>query len=498
MRTKPSITLTAYATVAGRLATAWPVKLLPALLVLTFPALVQAQFNFTTNTGTMTIAAYTGPGGSVTIPDTTNGLPVTSIGDLAFSSTSVTSVTIPDSVISIGNSAFEFCPNLTNVTIGNGVTHIGDFAFDNSSLSSVTIPSSVTSIGEGAFSACNRLRTIAVDPLNSAYASVGGVFFNKSQTALIRYPSDLAGDYTIPDSVTNIGDYAFLHCTSLTSITIPNSVTAIGDDAFFFCKGLSSVTIPDSVTSIGIYAFWWCTGLTNLTLGNNVTNIGAEAFINCGGLTRVTIPNSVTSVGDSAFAACPGLTNVIMGNGVTDIGNQAFYFCERLARVTIPESVTHIGDSAFSDTALTSVKIPKSVINIGIEAFASCRALAGVFFEGNAPDNLYSNVFSGDYAATAYYLPGTTGWATTFAGLPTVLWNPLIDPRVAGFGLRTNPFGFTITGTANIPVVVEATTNLASPVWSSLLTINLTNGLIHFSDPEWTNFAVRFYRLRSP
>ena len=119
------------------------------------------------------------------------------------------------------------------------------------SLTSVTIPSSVTSIGEGAFDDCTSLTAITVDTHNSFYSSVDGVLFNKSQTTLIQYPGAVAGNYTIPNSVTSIGDGAFDYCTSLTSVTIPNSVTSIGDDAFYSCTNLTSITIPAASPASG-------------------------------------------------------------------------------------------------------------------------------------------------------------------------------------------------------------------------------------------------------
>ena len=198
---------------------------------------------------------------SVTIPGS-----VTSIGSCAFyGCASLTSVTIPDSVTSIGGSAFYDCSSLTSVTIPDSVTSIGDYAFYGcESLTSVTIPDSVTSIGNCAFASCTSLTGIWVAEGNSHYANdASGVLFNKDKTTLVQCPGAFAA-YTVPNSVTSIGEYAFSHCTSLTSVTIPNSVTSIGEHAFSYCTSLTSVTISDSVTSIGEYAFYDCTSLTDV------------------------------------------------------------------------------------------------------------------------------------------------------------------------------------------------------------------------------------------
>ena len=462
-----------------------------AAALLALPAVVQAQFIYITTNGTITITGYTGPGGAGTIPATINGLPVTKIGDYAFSlypypsSTGLTSVTIPNSVISIGDYAFASCYSLTNVTIG----------------------SSVTSIGDSAFYFCYHLTSV-----------------------------------TIPNSVTGIGDYAFDACQSLTSFTIGNGVTSIGDDAFAGCEDLTSVTIPDSVTNIGDRTFYDCPSLTSLTIGNGVTSIGNHAFDGCWRLTSVTIPNSVTSIGDYAFDGWESLTSLTIPNSVTSIGYYVFDDCESLTAITvdalnpayssmsgvlfdkaqttliqypqgkagscytIPNSVTNIGDYAFDDCgSLTSVTIGNGVTSIGYFAFSGCGSLTSVFFTGDAPVAVAA-FGSGAWPprldhATIYYLSGTTGWSEAFDGLPTALWflpQPLILNQGPGFGVQSNQFGFTISWATNVSVVVEAATNLANPVWLPVSTNTLTGGTSYFSDPQPANLPGRFYRLRSP
>ena len=197
---------------------------------ITLPSAAQAQFDYTIGNGTITITGYDCTGGAVVIPDTINGLPVTSIGSSAFRDcTSLTRVTIGNSVTSIGESVFSGCTGLTHVTMGNSVTSIGPWTFWGcTSLSSVTIPNSVTGIELTAFAGCTRLTAIEVEPQNSAYSSLEGVLFNKNQDTLILYPPGKAGSYLIPNSVRSIGWRAFSGCTGLTSVIIPDGVTYIG------------------------------------------------------------------------------------------------------------------------------------------------------------------------------------------------------------------------------------------------------------------------------
>ena len=260
---------------------------------------------------------------------------VTKIGSAFSFCTGLTSITIPNTVTTIGGSAFWECSGLTSITIPNSVTSIEEYAFYKcSGLTSVTIPNSVTSIEEYVFYCCSSLASI-----------------------------------TIPNSVTSIGKYAFYKCSGLTSITIPNSVTSIGRQAFCDCSSLTSVTIPNSVTSIGQAAFGGCSGMTSITISNNVTNL--EGFSGCTGLTSVTIPNSVTSIEEYAFQGCSGLTSIVIPNSVKSIKYGAFQGCSGLTSITIPNSVTSIWSLAFAQCQqLTDVYcLAENVPNTNADAF---------------------------------------------------------------------------------------------------------------------------------
>ena len=308
--------------------------------------------------------------------------------------TNLTSIMIPNSVTSIGGSAFYGCSGLTSVTIGNSVKTIGDFAFcDCSGLTSVTLPNSVTSIGNKVFYDCTGLTSVTIGNSvenigNYAFADCSDLtnvtlnsnnIVSKAYTESSNIQSIFGTQvtvYIIGDDVTGIGDWAFYGCTGLMNVTIGHSVTSIGDHAFYKCSGLTSVTIPNSVTSIGYEAFSDCKALTSVTIGNSVTSIGSAAFSNCKALTSVTIGNNVTSIGSSAFACCSGLTSVTIPNSVTSIGECAFYYCTGLTSVTIGNSVTSIGYEAFYGcSGLTSVTLPNSVTSIGHGAFNGCSGL---------------------------------------------------------------------------------------------------------------------------
>ncbi len=267
----------------------------------------------------------------------------------------LTSITIPDSIISIGKSAFSDCDSLTSITLPDSIASIGEYAFNNcKSLTSVTIPNNVTSIGKAVFGNCDSLTSITIP---DSVTSICACAF-EACTSLTSV--------TIGNAVTAIDDYAFNGCTNLTSLTVKQgnpkhhsagnclietaaktlaagckssviptdgSVITIKDRAFRGCEGLTAITIPDGVTSIGSNAFAVCTGLTSITIPDSVASIGYGAFSACTSLTTITIPNSVTNISKWLFAGCAGLTSIIISNSVTNIGEYAFERCENLTTI---------------------------------------------------------------------------------------------------------------------------------------------------------------------
>ena len=394
-------------------------------------------------------------------------------------------------VIEIGNNAFigfgySYGSNIQPSVNFPLVKVIGDNAFKSSYLTSITIPNSVTSIGSGAFSGCNNLTAITVDTANTAYSSDNGVLYNNSKTTLIQYPAGKTGtSFTIPGSVINIGADAFRGCSDLINVTIPdsvisieggafsgcanltgvtigNNVTTIGQGSFYNCTSLVSVIIPNSVTAIngddgwnGKGAFEGCANLTSITIGKNVESIGNNVFSGCSNLTAINvdafntvyssidgvlydknkttlvrypagktassfiIPNSVENIGYQAFYYCTNLTGVTIPNGVKIVMGWSFYGCSNLTNITIPNSVTEIGWLAFCYCYnLTSVTIGNGITSMGIQSFTSCTSLTSVTFTGTIPSSGFAGgrygSFLGDLCEKFYSTDATNGTAGTY------------------------------------------------------------------------------------
>ena len=444
-------------------------------------------YTYTTNNGTITITGYTGSGGAEAIPNTINCLPVTRIGDWAFSGSSVVSITIAPSVTSIGNFAFNNC-SLANVTIPGSVTNIGDLAFAICrNLTSVTIPASVTRIGYAAFIFCTSLSAFTVEPGNAVYSSVDGIVLDKNQTTLIQFPGGRVGSYAIPAGIINIGDAAFQGCEGLTNISIPASVSSIGDQAFSGCSGLNAITVDAGNASYSSVAgvlfdksqttLIQCPGTKAGTyaIPAGVTRIAGGAFEGCSSLTSVTIPASVTSIGYAAFQTGDLMTAITVDSGnavfssldgvlfdksqttlihcpggrigaysipdsVISIGDQAFASCSSLTGVTIPGSVTSIGDGAFSWChSLTRITIPASVTSIGDSAFIGCGNLIMVTIGGGVTNigdgafvdcaSLTKVILKGNAPTIGLSIFGGDNNATVYYMSGTTGWGPTFGGR---------------------------------------------------------------------
>ncbi len=288
------------------------------------------------------------------------------------------------------------------------------------------------------------------------------------------------------------------------AVTVPGTinglpVAGIGSNAFENCSNLTSVTIPDSVIDIGAGAFANCGHLTDVTIGSPVTIIGAFPAAGGAGLTGFTIPNGITNLGGGIFGL-DALTNVTVPPGVTNIGSSAFYIYFAGGSANAAANFLTIGAGAFTSCVrLANMQVLKSVAGIGDGAFYFCTSLTGIHFVGDAP-SVGRNVFASDNA-TNYFLPGATGWSSTFADLPAAEWtppSPMILTSSPGFGAQTSGFGFTIRGANNASVVVQTCTNLSNPVWMPLATKTLTGGASYFSDPQWAKDTAVFYRLAPP
>lgn len=302
------------------------------------------------------IAKYKGNQTNVTIPAMIDDIPVLKIGTEAFQNCKkVKSIDIPDSIVEIGNCAFEKCISLENINLSSKI-RIGDGAFSGctkfadengfviirnvlhsckTEKEAITIPSNITSICTDAFSECVNLTSIV-----------------------------------IPDGMTKIGGLS--RCRKLKTISIPNSVTEIKEQAFRGCISLKDIILPNSVTKIGRESFRGCVDLENISIPNNVAEIGSGAFFQCKSLKSISIPDKVTEI-DGTFFECEKLTSVTFPGYMEDIGFYTFCGCFHLKSINIPSGVTQIKAGVFSwCKSLTSLTIPDTVTEIDSSAFKSC------------------------------------------------------------------------------------------------------------------------------
>lgn len=315
---------------------------------------------------------------SVTIPES-----VTSIGHAAFWQCSgLTDIIIPSSVTEIGDDAFSECTNLTNVTLPDGLTFIGEGVFSKCSHLTMTIPETVTSIGSQAFRnnadlsiamSGNLLdNTLFSDCENLRITLSNGSTFIK-ESALINCSGLI--EIHIPNSVSSIGAHAFYGCTNLKNIIIPNKVTSIEERTFYECKGLVSVVIPNSVKSIEYEAFNGCLALKSIVLPEGMTLIKKWTFADCSSLVDVTLPSTMTTLEYGAFENCTSLRSVTIPNSVNTV-DAPFYGCSSLSDIKVPDYLYET--SIFSGTSITDITVPEGTTVVG--SFADCTKLASITF----------------------------------------------------------------------------------------------------------------------
>ena len=518
----------------GRLRTSFTARLL-SLLVLALPTVAQAQFTCQTNGGAITVTGYTGSGGAVTIPSTLYGLPVTAIGNSAFLyKSSLTSITLPNSLTSIGLYAF-YSTGLTDVTIPNSVTNLGSSAFAACySLNNVMIGSGVTSIGSDAFYYCSRLLAITVDPANSFYSSLAGVVFNKSQTTLILYPGGKAGGYTVPGSVITIGYSAFYYCYSLTGVTLPSSLTSIGSDAFSCCSELTGIYFQGNAPSLGSSVFYSVNPNATVcyllgTTGWGTTFGGLPTFVLVAGTvptilaqpaSRTVSSGRSTTFSVSVWSSTP-LSYFWRRGGVPLAGaNQAFY---TLTNCQWSDSgaqfsclVSNVVGVTNSLAATLTVVAPPVILQqpqgqtvfAGQTAVLSLTASNAQYYiwrmnganlsdggriSGSATPNLTiaGTLTSDSGSQLSCLVSNANGGLFSSSALLTVR-----SPSMPFFTapMFTNGyFQAVLNGAPMSNYVIEASSDLGT--WQMLKTVATTGGSTNFSDPS-AALARRFYRAR--
>ena len=351
----------------------------------------QDLLQFTSNgDGTCYVSGYNSWDQSVVvIPSTYNDEIVTGLGQGAFKGQGVYAVILPDTIMTIGEQAFNHCSGLTSIVIPDSVISIGDYAFSNcANLEYVTLSESVMSIGDNAFRNCYNLKHV-----------------------------------TIPDSVTSIGKLAFFACNSLESVTIPVNVTSIGNEAFAGCNKLAQVTIAATVTNMGSYVFSNCPNLTTVTLTEGMTEIADCMFIGCDALTTVSIPASVTRIGNNAFESA-GLTTLVIPDTVTEIGEYAFANCSDLVSLTIGKGVTSIGHEAFGNCgSLEEITVEDG--NTAYHSAGNCLIRTedkvlirgcknSVIMDGEVV-GIQSYAFNGCSGLTSIAIPASVTWMNGYA-----------------------------------------------------------------------------------
>jgi len=305
-----------------------------------------------------------------------------------------TEFTVPSGVTSYTSYAFHNCDLLRSVTVTGGASRISSYLFlDCDSLTTVNLPSGISAIGSSAFESCNGLESIN---LPSGMTSIDARAFADCDSLL---------SVTLPNSITSLGSSVFESCDGLERVIIEDGVKNIGSAMFRDCKSLSSISLADSIETVNSYAFFNCDSIDTLTLPTGIKSIHDYAFSDCDGFKELTLPGSITDMGSWAFSFCDSLEKVAVQSGIQYISDHEFHSCINLTKVTMPSGLTRIGEAAFQGCeVLESIIIASDVERIDAYAFAGCFALSSVTIQSNV-SSIGNYAFENCYSLESVYIP---------------------------------------------------------------------------------------------
>ena len=382
------------------------------------PTYTDGDWGYTLYSSNATIVSYSGSGGgAITVPATVGGHPVLGFGASGYNQTvfntslSATDITFPTGLKQINAYALSGCSGFTGtITLSDTVLHIGNSAFEGTNFTQIVWGSGLQTVGTSAFSHC----------------------------------TGLTGTIVIPDSVTSLGSWVFNECTGITGVTFGSGMHVIGERSFYQCTGLTgSLVIPSNIFTIGTKAFEGCTGLTgSLFIPDTVTMISISAFKDCSGFTgALAIGNGLTKIDNYCFSGCSGFTSLVLGNSLTTISYHAFDGCSGLTgTLTIPNTVTSIYEGAFAGTGFTgSLVIPETVTLLGPSVFDGCTGFTSLTVPINLDcrsrfanvSNLTSVHFTGGEGVDYYESYSDTPWRFSIANLSSITFADSVT-RIGG------------------------------------------------------------------
>ena len=389
----------------------------------------------------------------IDIPET-----VTTIGNSAFfNCRNLTTVTGMKNVTKIGSNAFYNCSNLVNIKLPENLAEIGAWAFYNCSQLKVDLPGNIVKIGVGTFENCKSLTEITIPKsltecdwrIFSGCSNLKTIKFEKGITTIpanLFYGADTIWfdgleEIDIPETVTTIGNSAFFNCRNLTTVTGMKNVTKIGDNAFYNCSNLKEITIPNTVESMGTSIFYGCTSLKSVVLPNKRVNITGSTFYNCSSLESITLPDTVEYIRNNAFYGCSSLKKIVWSKSIKEIENNAFKGCSSLTEIIIPDGVTSIGSNAFQNcTSLASVQIPNSVTSLGTYIFDGCSSLTDVAL-GKGLTTIPSYMFSNCESLKNIKIPYNVATIGSYAFLNDTAFTEITIPRKTT-AINSNAFSY--------------------------------------------------------